>query len=64
MAKKKARPTRKPWSPAELKKLKSLAGKTPTKELAKVFGRTAGAITQKAQYEGFSLALKKRKKAK
>jgi hypothetical protein len=61
MAKKK-KPVRKPWSPADLKKFKSLAGKVSTKELAKMFGRTSGAIAQKAQYEGFSLALKKRKR--
>lgn len=64
MAKKKARPVRKPWSPMELKKFKAMAGKVPTKEIARLFGRTPGAIAQKAQYEGVSLALKKRKKAK
>ncbi|MDZ4781005.1 MAG: hypothetical protein SGJ19_12190 [Planctomycetia bacterium] len=62
MAKKKKTTVRKPWSPAELKKFKSLAGKVSTKELAKQFGRTPGAIAQKAQYESLSLALKKRKK--
>ena len=61
MAKKK-RAVRTPWSPTELKKFKSLAGKTSTKELAKLFGRTPGAIAQKAQYEGVSLALKKKRK--
>ncbi len=61
MAKKK-KVVRKSWSPAELKKFKSLAGKVGTKELAKLFGRTPGAIAQKAQYEGLSLALKKRKR--
>ena len=62
MAKKKARPVRTPWSPTELKKFKAMAGKTSTKEIAKLLGRTPGAIQQKAMYEGLSLALKKRKK--
>ncbi|MDZ4781657.1 MAG: hypothetical protein SGJ19_15505 [Planctomycetia bacterium] len=61
MAKKK-KLVRKPWSPTELKRFKSLAGKVSTKELARMFGRTPGAIAQKAQYEGLSLAVKKRKR--
>jgi hypothetical protein len=62
MAKKKARPARISWSAADLKKLKSQAGKTPTAALVKSLGRTAGSIQQKAMSEGYSLALKKRKK--
>ena len=62
MAKNAKKPVRKPWSPTELKKFKSLAGKVSTKELAKMFSRTPGAIAQKAQYEGVSLALKKAKR--
>lgn len=61
MAKKKARPARKPWTPADLKALKKLSGKTSTVDIAKQLGRTAGAVQQKAMNEGISLALKKRK---
>jgi hypothetical protein len=62
MAKKKARPARNPWSVADLKKLKSMAGKSPTAMIAASLGRTPGSIQQKAMSEGLSLALKKRKK--
>lgn len=62
MAKKKLRPVRTPWSPAELKKLKTMAAKVSTAEIAKQLGRTPGAIQQKAMNEGLSLALKKRKR--
>jgi hypothetical protein len=61
MAKKKARPARKPWTAADLKALKKLSGKTSTVDIAKQLGRTAGAVQQKAMNEGISLALKKRK---
>jgi hypothetical protein len=62
MAKKKARPARIPWSAADLKKLKSMAGKTPTAAIAKALGRTSGSVQQKAVGQELSLALKKRKK--
>ncbi len=46
-----SKPPRKPCSPSELKKFKSLAGKVPTEKLVKMFGRTSGAIARIAQYE-------------
>ncbi len=61
MAKKKARPARKPWTPTDMKTLRKLARKSSTAEIAKQLGRTSGAIQQKAMNEGISLALKKRK---
>lgn len=61
MAKKKSRPARNPWSAADVKALRKLAGKSSTAELAKQFKRTPGAIAQKAMGEGISLALKKRR---
>jgi hypothetical protein len=62
MAKKTARSTRKPrkgsrnftpWTPAEEKKLRKLAGKMPTAKVAKALNRSVAAVTFKA----FSLRL-------
>ena len=62
MAKKTARSTRKPrkgsrnftpWTPAEEKKLRKLAGKMPTAMVAKTLNRSVAAVTFKA----FSLRL-------
>lgn len=61
MAKKKSRRVRKPWTPADLKTLKKLAGKSTLAEIAKQLSRTAGAVQQKASAEKISLAMKKRR---
>ncbi len=62
MAKKTARATRKPkkgsrnftpWTPADEKKLRKLAGKMPTEKVAKALNRSVAAVTFKA----FSLRL-------
>ncbi|MBM3295367.1 MAG: hypothetical protein FJY82_12725 [Candidatus Aminicenantes bacterium] len=55
MAKKPARDNE-PWTPADLRKLKTLVkGNTPTRLIARELGRTAGAVYQKASHEGISL---------
>jgi hypothetical protein len=59
MAKKK--PARSPWTPADVKALRKLAGTSSTDELAKQLKRTPGAVAQKSLSEGISLALKKRR---
>ena len=59
--KKKVRATRVAWTTADVKKFKSMAGKFSTADIAKHFGRSPGAIAQKAGNEGISLALKKKK---
>jgi len=60
MAKKKSRPVARkskrnvtPWTPADEKKLRKLAGTMPTAKIAKALGRSVAAITFKA----FSLRL-------
>ena len=60
--KKKAHATRVAWTAADVKKFKSMAGKFSTADIAKHFGRSPGAIAQKAGAEGVSLALKKKRK--
>jgi hypothetical protein len=53
----KKRPLR-PWSPTDLKMLKSHAGKQPAGKIAKQLKRTEGAVRQKAMALGISLRLR------
>ncbi|MBM4199023.1 MAG: hypothetical protein FJ167_01440 [Gammaproteobacteria bacterium] len=63
MAKKTARTAKKsrrnvsPWTPADEKKLKKLAGKMSTDKVAKALGRSAAAVTFKAFSMRVSLRL-------
>lgn len=46
----------KPWTPAEIKELKSLAKEnTPARVMGLKLGRTPGAVQTKASVEGISL---------
>lgn len=46
----------KPWTPEDVKQLKTLAkGNTPTRVIGLKMGRTPGAVQQKASQEGISL---------
>lgn len=49
---------RKPWTPAEIKKLKSLAGRLKLAALAKTLKRTPMAARRKATQQGISLAMR------
>lgn len=53
------RPTKKrllnPWTPADLKTLKTAAGKQPAARIAKQLKRTEGSVRQKAMALGISL---------
>jgi hypothetical protein len=57
-AKKKSRAPRRPWTPADDKLMKSLAGKKSAAQIAKALKRTAGAVWQRASTRGVSLALR------
>lgn len=61
MAKKKSRRVRKPWTAADLKALKKLAGKSKLAVIAKQLSRTPGAVQQKASAEQISLAMKSKR---
>lgn len=55
----------KAWTASELKKLQALAKKAiPTREAAKILGRTPAAVQQKASTEGISFRSRKRSKSK
>ena len=47
--------TIRPWTPAELKTLKSQAGKQPAGKISKQLKRTESAVRQKAMALGISL---------
>jgi hypothetical protein len=51
------KPTRNPWSPTEVKSLKTLAkGNTPTRLIAMKLRRTTNSVYAKARAEKISLA--------
>lgn len=51
-----AKNTGKPWSPAQVQQLKTLAaGNTPTRVIGLKMGRTPTAVQSKASAEGVSL---------
>lgn len=45
----------KPWSNADIKKLRELAGKETTREIARILGRSTSAVYAKASELGISL---------
>jgi hypothetical protein len=47
------------WSPADLKRLRALAGRTPLARIARQLRRTEMAVRWKATQTGISLAKKK-----
>lgn len=49
---------RRDWSAAEVKQLRTLAGRKTLKQIAKVLGRTVMATRRKATTKGISLAMK------
>ena len=51
----KTAPSRKPWTPEDVKVLKSMARKEPASQIAKALKRTEGATRQKATALGISL---------
>ena len=56
MATKSTRNTGKPWTPSDVKALKTLAaGNTPTRVIGLKLGRTPAAVSSKASQKGVSL---------
>ena len=49
---------RRPWTEAEIAKLKSMAGKLPTKEIAAELGRSQGATMVEASKLKISLRMR------
>lgn len=58
MARSKKKPARKLWTAAEVKDLKSMAGKHKLNAIAKRLRRTPQAVRRKATIKGISLAMK------
>jgi len=58
MPRSKKKRTRILWTTADLKQLKSLAGRQAVSSIAKRLGRTAAAVRRKATLSGISLAMK------
>jgi hypothetical protein len=52
------KPTRNPWTPADLKTLRKLAGREPAPRIARELKRTESAVRQKASSLGLGLRLR------
>ena len=53
------RAKRQPWSRAEIKQLRALAGRHSLQRIARELGRTRAAARRKATQQGISLAMKR-----